>query len=405
MKLSDAAARNAKPSHSAFKLADGEGLFLLVNPNGSRLWRLKYRYAGKEKLISFGAYPEVTLAEARERKAIARRQLRDGLDPVSERRAVRTAQLEASERSFKKVASLWWEHWKGARTERHAGYVWRRLEADAFPEIGSRSIDSIKPLDLVRLVKLIEKRDALEVARRVLNSIGQVFRYAVAHGLAERNPVADMKPADVMKPRQKANYARIDASEVPVLLRKIEGYRGYPATRIAMQLMALTFVRTSELINARWSEFDLEKARWDIPPARMKMRTPHIVPLAPQAVELLRVLHQISGHREILFPGERDHSKCMSNNTILKALERMGYKGRMTGHGFRGLASTLLHEQNYDHHHIELQLAHAPRDAVSAAYNHARHLPARTKMMAQWADYLDVVRLENDFLKPSKADR
>ncbi len=217
---------------------------------------------------------------------------------------------------------------------------------------------------------------------------GQVFRYAIAHGIAERNPASDIKPSDILPSRRQTNYSRVDAKELPSLLRAIEAYKGTPVTRMAIKLLALTFVRTSELIDARWDEFDLQAGQWRIPAERMKMRIEHIVPLSMQAIQILQILHGITGHSELLFPGERDHGKPMSNNTILKALQRMGYKGRMTGHGFRGLASTILHEQGFDHAHIELQLAHQERNAVSAAYNHATYIKQRAKMMQWWANYV-----------------
>ena len=239
------------------------------------------------------------------------------------------------------------------------------------------------------MVQTISKRGALDIAKRALQTSGQVFRYAVAHGLTQRNPASDIKPSDVLASRKAGNYARISAKELPELLRHIDGYAGAAVTRLAMKLMALTFVRTSELIGARWAEFDLEARRWDIPASRMKMKTPHIVPLSTQAVNVLQTLQLVSGRGTLLFPGERDHEKSMSNNTILGALDRMGYKGRMTGHGFRGVASTLLHEMGFDHAHIELQLAHQERNEVSAAYNHATYIQQRTKMMQHWADYLD----------------
>jgi integrase len=239
------------------------------------------------------------------------------------------------------------------------------------------------------MVKAIEKRGARDIAKRALETTGQVFRYGIAHGHARRNPASEIRPGDILKSARKINYARIDAKELPDLLRAIEVYQGTHVTRFALKLMALTFVRTSELINAKWAEFDLESARWDIPAERMKMRSPHIVPLAKQALDVLAILQTLTGKSEWLFPGERTAKKPMSNNTILAALERMGYKGRMTGHGFRGLASTLLHEQGYNHEHIELQLAHAPRNAVSAAYNHALYLEPRAKMMQDWANFLE----------------
>jgi integrase len=242
------------------------------------------------------------------------------------------------------------------------------------------------------VAKAIEQRGVSDLAKRALETTGQVFRYAIAHGHASRNPYSDIRPRDVLKPATKTNLARIDAKELPTLLRKIEIYQGTHVTRLAIKLIALTFVRTTELIGARWDEFDFSAARWNIPAERMKMRTPHIVPLAPQTIETLDVLREITGGSDWLFPGDRDTQKQMSNNTILKALDRMGYKGVMTGHGFRGLASTLLHEQGYAHEHIELQLAHTPRNAVSAAYNHALYLEPRAKMMQEWANFLDLTR-------------
>ena len=225
-----------------------------------------------------------------------------------------------------------------------------------------------------------------------MENIGQVFRYAVAHGYSKRNPASEIRPSDILKSTRKINYARIDGKELPDLLKSIEVYQGTHVTRLALKLIALTFVRTSELIGAKWTEFDTETSRWDIPAERMKMRTPHIVPLSTQAIEVINTLSPLTGHSEWLFPGDRNPKKPMSNNTILKALERMGYKGRMTGHGFRGLASTILHEQGYPHEHIELQLAHAPRNAVSAAYNHALYLEPRARMMQDWADFLENTR-------------
>lgn len=379
----------AKPDITPFKLADEKGLFLLVNPTGSKLWRWKYRVDGKEKLMALGAYPDVSLAAARDKRDEARKQLAAGIDPMAQKQADKVARMAAAEHSFTTVAHLWWKQWSPGRSERHAGYVMRRLEADVFPAIGSRPVAEITAPELVAMVKTIAGRGALDMAKRALQTSGQVFRHAIAHGMASRNPVSDIRPADVLETRKKKNYARIEGKELPDLLRRIEGYDGAAITRLAMKLIALTFVRTSELIEARWKEIDLDAAEWRIPAERMKVKKPHIVPLSTQAVEVLRTLHLVSGRSKLLFPGERDHEKSMSNNTILAALKRMGYQGRMTGHGFRGVASTLLHEMNFDHAHIELQLAHQERDEVSASYNHALYLPQRRAMMQHWADYLD----------------
>ncbi len=395
--ITDTAARKAKPAEKAYKLADGAGLHLLVQPTGGKLWQLRYRLDGKEKTASLGNYPEVGIADAREKRNELRKLIANDVDPVAAKRSAKAAKREASENTFETVARQWYVHWKGPKNPRHAGYVLARLEADVFPAIGPRPIAEILAPELVAMVKSIEKRGALDIAKRCLQMSGQVFRYAIAHGVGgtTRNPATDIKPTDVLTPRTKENYARVDVKELPLLLRMIEAYQGTPTTRLAIKLMALTFVRTGELIGARWAEFDLDSARWDIPASRMKMKTPHVVPLSAQAIDVLRTLQTITGGRALLFPGERDHAKPMSNNTILGALDRMGYKGKMTGHGFRGVASTVLHEHGFPHDHIELQLAHMERNEVSAAYNHALYLEPRAKMMAWYGNYLESVAKGN----------
>jgi integrase len=394
MALTDTACKNAKcpPDKPRERYTDSGGLYLEVVPTGGKHWRWKYRWMGKEKRLAIGTYPAVGLAQARRARDDARITLKGGQDPVQGKKDAKAAALVRMENNFEAVARAWFEHWKGPKTERHSEYVLRRLEADVFPEIGHRPMADITAPMLLAVAKKIEARDALDIAKRALQTCGQIFRYAVAHGIIERNPAADVKPSDALKPRKKTHYARLDAKELPELLRKIAVYQGTPYTRLAMDLMALTFVRTSELINATWSEFDIDAAEWRIPAERMKMRTPHIVPLSTQALQVLALLRELKGLSDYLFPGERDHEKPMSNNTILAALERMGYKHRMTGHGFRGIASTILHEQGYRHDIIELQLAHQERDEISAAYNFATYLPERRKMMQAYADHLDQLR-------------
>ena len=389
MPLTDLEVRKARPAEKAYRLSDSGSLYLWVTPAGGKLWRWSYRHDGKEKLMSFGKYPDVPLALARGRHSEARKLLAIGQDPMAQRKAKKTAEKAAVENSFQSVASLWLEHWQDGKSPRHVEYVRRRIETDILPCLGARPLAEIEAPELVAMASAIQDRGARDIAKRALETVGQVFRYGIAHGYAKRNPASDIRPSDILKSTRKTNYARIDAKELPTLLKRIEVYQGTHVTRLAIKLMALTFVRTSELIGAKWAEFDLENARWDIPAERMKMRTPHIVPLARQTLEVLEMLRDLTGHSEWLFPGDRNASKPMSNNTILKALERMDYKGRMTGHGFRGLASTILHEQGYAHEHIELQLAHAPRNAVSAAYNHALYLGPRAKMMQDWADFLE----------------
>ena len=387
--LTDTRVKTAKSQEKLYKLTDERGLHLSVYPNGSKLWQMRYRIEGKERTASLGKYPEVSLAEARDKRDQLRKLIANDIDPVQSQKADKEAKKLAQTNSFEAVARTWFEGWKAARSPRHADYVIRRLEADVFPLIGSRPVSEIQAPELVKMMKAIQRRGALDIAKRCYQMTGQVFRYAIAHGIAERNPAVDVKPSDILPSRRQTNYARVEAKELPALLRAIEAYQGTPVTRLAIKLLALTFVRTSELIGARWDEFDLQAGQWRIPAERMKMRTEHIVPLSLQAIQVLQILHSITGKSELLFPGERNHGKPMSNNTILKALERMNYKGRMTGHGFRGLASTILHEQGFDHAHIELQLAHQERNAVSAAYNHATYLKQRAKMLQWWGDYLE----------------
>ncbi len=381
-----------------YSLSDGHGLVLLVQPSGAKWWRYRYRFNNMAKMLSLGVYPDVTLKEARNQHAHFRELLKQGIDPSLHRQEQKQLEALAAENSFESVARLWWEHWRTARNPRHASYTLRRLETDIFPVIGQKPVTELTASMLIMAVKKIEARGALDIAKRALTTCNQIMRYAVAHGLAERNPAADIKPADVLKPANKTNYARLDQNELPELLRKIDAYDGQPLTRLALQLMALTFVRTSELIGARWEEINLAKKEWRLPAARMKMKTPHIVPLSDQSVAVLTEIKNLGIDDELLFPSERRDGKTMSNNTILYALYRLGYHSRMTGHGFRGIASTILHEQGFNHDHIELQLAHSRRDAVSAAYNHALYLEPRAKMMQDWADYLDKLKAGADVI-------
>jgi integrase len=385
MKLTDIQIKRIKPTTTPYKVSDGGGLFLWVTPSGGKMWRWTYRHEGMSKLMTFGKYPDVPLSLARERHSEARKLLATGTDPMAERKAEKAA----SENSFESVTRLWLAHWQDGKSLRHVDYVKRRMDADILPCLGARPIAAIEAPELVAMTQTISQRGARDIAKRALETTGQVFRFAIAHGYATRNPASEIRPSDILKSSRKVNYARVDARELPELLRAIEVYQGTHVTRFALKLIALTFVRTSELLGATWSEFDPENARWDLPAERMKMRTPHIVPLSRQTLDVLATLRTLTGESKWLFPGDRNAKKTMSNNTILKALERMGYKGRMTGHGFRGVASTILHEQGYNHEHIELQLAHAPRNAVSAAYNHALYLEPRAKMMQGWADYLE----------------
>lgn len=411
MPLTDTACRNAKcpADRPRIRLADMGGLYLEVVPpgarnmSGSKLWRWKYRFDGKEKRLALGHYPTVSLAEARQAHAKAKAQLAAGTDPNEARKDAKFARLVSRETAFEPVARLWWADWKIDKTERYADYVMCRLEADAFPVIGRKPVAELTALHFVRMAKKIEERGAAELSRRVLQTSGQVMRWAVAHELAPRNPVADLKPADFLKPRDVKNFARVGAAELPDLMRQINAYPGAVFTRLALKLMSLTFVRTSELIEAQWQEFDMDTAEWTIPADRVGRkgrrgkRRPHLVPLAPQAMEVLRLLQTARGEEwkrgtARLFPGERDHDKPMSNNTLLKALKIMGYEGRQTGHGFRGIASTALNEMGFRDQVIETQLSHIDNNRTRAAYNHAEYIEERREMMNAWADYLDAVQ-------------
>jgi integrase len=393
MALTDTQIKAAQAKDKVYQLSDGDGLSILIKTTGRKLWRFRYTFGGKEAMISLGGYPEVSLAQARERRLEARKLLANGVSPSEHKKAVKRDKVLAAVNNLEAVSRQWHEQWKIGKSERHARIVMTRLETDVFPSLGNRAMADLQALELVQVIKSIAGRGAVDLAKRNLQVLSMICRYAVAHNLAQRNPAADVRPSDILPSVKKQNYARVDIKELPALLRAVEAGRSSPVTRLAVRLLALTFVRTSELINARWEEFDFEEEQWRIPASRMKMKTPHIVPLARQTLEVLELLKQITGDGALLFPSRNDHTQPMSNNTILKCLEIAGYKHRMTGHGFRGIASTALHEQGYNHEHIELQLAHSQRDAVSAAYNHALYLSQRTKMMQDWADYLDSIKI------------
>jgi integrase len=395
MPLTDASIRSAKPKDRPFKLFDSGGLYLEVSPAGGKWWRWKYRFAGKEKRLSLGVYPDVKLKAAREKRDASRQQLAAGIDPGEARKAEKQAQAGAE--SFEAIAREWHGKFSQGWETSHGDRILRRLERDVFPWVGKRPIAEIKAAELLAMLRRVESRGALETTHRAKQNCGQVFRYAVATGRAERDPTADLRGA-LPLPQEKHHASIIEPKRVGALLRAIDGYEGFFATKCALRLAPLVFVRPGELRRGQWQEIDLEKGEWRIPAERMKMREQHIVPLSRQAVEILRELEPLT-NRPIpsrpsapcyVFPSARTRERPMSENAVLAALRRMGYtKEEMTGHGFRSMASTLLHEQGWNHQAIERQLAHAERNAVSAAYNFAEHLPERRKMMQAWADYLD----------------
>lgn len=384
-RLTDAQIRRAKRSAKPFKLYDGSGLFLLVHPNGSRYWRLKYRLAAKEKVFAIGIYPEVGLAEARDKAMAARRLIRDGVDPVFERRRQK-ADDPAS--TFQAIADQWMASRENGWSASYRVTVQSALAANLYPHIGSMPVRAITVPIVRDALLLMERRSALAALRKVRMWASLVFRYAIATGRADNDPTAPLR--GTFKAHKAKNFAAVTkADEFSQLLGKVYSYDGSPVTRSALLLMAYTFVRTGELRAAEWSEFDLDKATWRIPAERMKMREPHLVPLAFQVVKILSELKLLTGHSRWVFPNERNPQKHMSENTVLYALYRMGYHGRATGHGFRSSASSLLNELGFDADVIERQLAHRERNKVRAAYHRAEYLIERREMMQQWANYID----------------
>ena len=390
MKLSAIQVKQAKPQEKDYKLFDGEGLFLLVKKNGNKHWRLKYRFLGTEKLLAIGPYPLLSLQEAREAKKEAKKLLAGGIDPVAYKKSSKEDAVRNVQNTFQAIALEWYENRKDIWKPRYADEVLKRLKEDIFPHIGKMPIKDIEPPLLLDVIRKIEKRGALELAKRQLQKCGEIFRYAIATGRAVRDPSNDIKEA--LKPVKKTHFAAIEVEELPEFVAALASNKGrlYPTTQNALWLIMLTFVRTSELINARWEEIDFERKRWIIAAERMKMGKEHIVPLADQAIEILKAQKEMTGQWDHVFPSPNKPKQSISNNTILGALKRMGYQGRMTGHGFRSLAmGAIKQELGYRHEVVDRQLAHTPKSKIDKAYDRAAFLEERTKMMQDWADYLD----------------
>ncbi|MDG4597632.1 MAG: integrase arm-type DNA-binding domain-containing protein [Candidatus Contendobacter sp.] len=387
--LNDVAARKAKPQAKPYKLADGQGMYLLVSETG-KYWRLDYRFNAKRKTLAMGCYPDVPLAKARERRDEARQQIADGIDPGAARKAQKQAAGERRANSFEVVAREW--HGKHAPiwSSHHGDKIIRLLERDLFPWLGSQPIRDISAPELLTALRRVESRGAFETAHRALQTCGQVFRYAIATGRAERDISADLKGAlPPVKPKH--HSAITEPNEIGGLLRAIDGYQGSFVMQCALRLAPLVFVRPGELRQAQWAEMDLDAALWAIPAERMKMKESLLVPLATQAVAILQDLHALTGNGPYVFPSPRTDQRPMSNNGVLSALRRMGYdKDEMTGHGFRAMARTVLDEHlNFRPDIIEQQLAHAVKDPNGRAYNRTKHLEERRRMMQVWADWLE----------------
>lgn len=386
MPLTDTAIRNAGPGEKPYKLSDAGGLFLLVNPNGAKWWRLKYRHGGKEKLLSLGVYPTVSLASARKARDEAKRKLGEGVDPSTARKEEERTRRQAAANSFEALAREWWAHKNGQWSPEHTQRILESLEREVFPALGQRPITEITPPEVLEVVRAVERRGVLELAARIQQRIKAVFRYAVQTGRANFNPSAEL--AGVLATRKVKHRQALSREALPEFLAKLAAYPGSAETRHAITLLMLTFVRPGELRWARWEEFDLEAKLWRIPGERMKMKEPHLVPLSRQALEVLEALRPLSGHYPLVFPGAHDRERPISENTMNDAIrKRLGFAA--TAHGFRSTASTIMNESGFRADAIERQLAHAERNKVRAAYHRSEYLEERTKMMQWWADYLD----------------
>ena len=392
MALAEVAVRKAKPEAKAYKMADGGGMYLLVQTGGGKLWRMDYRYAGKRKTLALGSYPEVSLSDAREKREAARKMLAADIDPNAAKKAKKESAKTASDNSFEVVAREWLAKFSKNWKETHTYTIRTRLENDVIPWIGARPINEITAPELLTVLRRVESRGALDTAHRIRAFSGQIFRYAVATGRAERDPSNDLKGA--LPPHRGKHLAAItDPVQIGKLLRDIEGYRGSYVVCCAFRLAPMVFLRPIELCSAEWAHIDLDKAEWRIPAEKMKMRAPHVVPLAAQAVAILRDLYPLTGRSPYVFPGIRNPlTEHMAKNTIMAAIRALGYEnGEMTSHGFRHMASTVLNEQGFNADVIERQLAHKAR-GVRAVYNAAEYMPERRRMMQAWADFLDALK-------------
>ena len=384
MPLNDMQIRRAKPETKAYTLGDGQGLSLLIEPNGSKSWRFRYRFAGKPKMISLGVYPTITLADARSRRDDARKLVAEGKNPSEVRKEQKIALQTESESAFEKIATEWHQMKSAKWSEGYASDIMEAFQNDIFPDVGTRPVGEIKPLELLNVLRKIEKRGALEKMRKVRQRCSEVFRYAIATGRAEFNPAADLSSA--LDVHQSNHFPFLKADEIPDFLRALNGYTGSRLVLIATKLLMITGVRTIELRAALWAEFDLDNAIWVIPAERMKMRRSHLVPLSVQALDLLNELKIMTGNYRYVFPGRNDPNKPMSEASINQVIKRIGYAGRVTGHGFRHTLSTILHENDFSTDWIEMQLAHSDKNSIRGTYNHAQYLEKRRDMMQWYSD-------------------
>ncbi|MEQ5751890.1 integrase arm-type DNA-binding domain-containing protein [Providencia rettgeri] len=391
MKLTVKQIDSSKPKEKDYKLSDGGGLYLLVKTNGGKYWRLKYRIDGKEKLLAIGIYPTVTLADARRKRDDAKRLLADGIDPNQQRKEQKQASKIDSVNTFKNIALEWYEGRKDRWSVGYRDDMMDAFEKDVFPYIGNRPIAEIKPMELLEVLSIMEKRGATEKLKKVRQRCGEVWKYAIITGRAEYNPAPDLASAFV--PHKREHYAHLSVSELPEFLSSIDKYMGSQIVRVALRVLILTGVRPGELRKAEWSEINFDTKVWEIPAEKMKMRRPHIAPLSEQVIDLLKQIHPISGSYQYIFPSRTDYRKHISDMALNTMIRRMGYSGRATGHGFRHTMSTILHEQGYNTAWIETQLAHVDKNSIRGTYNHAQYIDGRREMLQWYADYMGA--LEN----------
>jgi integrase len=390
MALSDIQIRNAKPKDKQYKMTDSEGMYLLVSPNGSKLWRLKYRYLGKEKTLALGSYPEITLVKAREKRMDARKLLAQEIDPSSAKKEAKREKRIKNNNTFEAVAREWHAKKQSGWSPRYAATLLMQLEANLLPQLGKLPIGEITPPILLDALQQLEKRGVYEITRKAKQMCGQIFRYAIPKGMVTRDITVDLK--DALETRKTVHFASLEPDELPQFIKDLNynAARMYPTTRLAVEFMMHTFVRTNEMIQAKWTEFNFQDAMWTVPAERMKMGKAHLVPLSRQVLKILEEMKLHNGNFEWVFASHTRPRNHMSDNAILKALERMGYRGRMTGHGFRSLAmTTILEKMNYPFDVVDAQLAHAKQNSLGEAYDRAKYLAQRKVMMQDWSDYLE----------------
>ncbi|WP_233967403.1 tyrosine-type recombinase/integrase [Pectobacterium polaris] len=387
MPLTDVKVRSAKPEDKAYKLTDGEGMHLMVHPNGSKYWRLQYRFDGKQKTLALGVYPEITLSEARQRRDEAKRQIATGTDPSEQKKVDKQLRQTLVDNTFKAIALEWHEYKRPNWSKGYAEDLMEAFENDIFPDIGKRPVAEIKPLEMLTSLRKLEKRGVLDKLRKIRQACNQVFRYAIVTGRAENNPASEL--ASALPPPKATHYPHLLPDELPDFLRALSTYSGSRVTQLATRILMLTGVRTIELRQAEWKEFDFEKQLWEVPKERMKMRRPHLVPLSNQVIDALQQLYAVTGRYNLVFPGRNDITKPMSEASINQVLKRIGYHGKATGHGFRHTMSTILHEQGYNTAWIELQLAHVDKNTIRGTYNHAQYLEQRRGMLQWYGDFID----------------